>query len=137
MNVGCFVAGGAGPLPRTLRRALRRGFLDTSPGKNAAHQLEVPLMTRVLVNRRLTLFQPNPDGPWLRPGRRIGKRDFVADRVRCDTRETFDHMQVLVGSHDIASGREVGRLDDERVPLPSAPRVPAPLTDALAQMRPA
>src|SRR6266850_2488661 len=39
-------------------------------------------------------------------------------------------MQVLCGSHEVALGREIGGVDDQRIPFPSAPRGPVPLTDA-------
>src|ERR1700682_6303549 len=91
----------------TLARTLSSRFRRASPGKDAVHDLKIPLVARVLVDRRLTPFQVNHGCPWLCPCRRIGERDFVVDRVGGCTRETFDHVQVFAGSHDIAFWRGV------------------------------
>src|SRR5712692_10623055 len=89
-------------LLRSRGRALSSPFRRPSSGKDVVHDFEIPLVTRVLIDRRLTLFQVNHGYPWLCPCRRIGERDFVVDRVRGGTRETFDHMQVFAGPHHIA-----------------------------------
>ena len=92
-------------------------------------------MTRVLIDGLLTLLQMNPDGPGFRPGRRIGERHFIVDPVGGRTSEPFDQVQVLAGSHHVALGRKIGRLDDQRIAFPAASRVTAPLPNALGQMR--
>ena len=95
----------------------------------------VPLMTRILVDAGLHLCQTDHRCPWFGPRRRVEDGDFVVDGARGDTCEAFNEMQVVGRSEKVALGGEVRRIDDQGVSVPSAPRVPAPLRDALAEMR--
>src|SRR5262245_53735606 len=67
----------------------------SSARKDAVHDFEIPLVTRVLVDRCVGLFETNHDGPWLRPSRWISERHPVVDPVRSHAREALDKTQML------------------------------------------
>ena len=68
-------------------------------------------------------------GPRSRPRRRILHRAHGLDHLRAGTGPALDEMQILAGSEEIRLGTEIGDVDDQRVSLPVAPRVPPPLAD--------
>src|SRR2546422_6995406 len=97
-------------------------------------QVIISFVTRELIDLVLGWPQTNGRRPSLRPGRRVVDRHLVGDRVGGDTREAFNQMQVFGGSHEVALGREVGRVHDQGVSLPSATRVAVPSTEARGKM---
>src|SRR5207253_7659761 len=56
-------------------------------------------------------------------------------RIRTGAREAFDQMQILVRSPEMSLISEIGRVDDQRISLPMAARIPHPLSNARRQMR--
>ena len=59
------------------------------------------------------------------------------DASAIDAGEALDQPQVLAGASELLLFVEVGRLDNQGVPLPAASRVTHPLTDGWSDMRPA
>src|SRR3989442_5526531 len=104
-------------------------------GKDAQHPFSVPLVTRILVDLGLNLLEINGDGPGPGPRSRVGEGDFVVDRIRRDTGEAFDDMQVFRRSQKVVLEGEVRGVDDQRCAVPSAPRVSAQPGDTPGKMR--
>ena len=74
-------------------------------------------------------------GPRPCPGHRILDRHFVLERVRVETCEAFDQMQVLAGALIVSLLVEVGDIDDQRITFPVTAGISPPLVDVLWQMR--
>src|SRR5262249_34898059 len=103
--------------------------------EHPAHDDVVPLVTRVLVYRLLTLLQSEHGRPRLGPRRGVVNGDFVAERIWSDPREAFDDAQGFRGPHEVAGTGEIRRVDDEGVAFPSAARVAAQFADARWKVR--
>src|SRR5687768_4163182 len=73
--------------------------------------------------------------PWSGPHRRILDPDRVLERVRVKARPPFDEVQVLVGTLEVGLWREIRHVDDQRLALPPAARIPPPLADVRRKMR--
>ena len=63
-------------------------------------------------------------GPGACPRRRILDRDHILEGVCVTTRPALDEMQVLAGILKVEIRFEIGDIDDQRVALPPAARVP-------------
>ena len=74
-------------------------------------------------------------GPWSGPGLGIFGREAVEKRVLRNAGEAFDDAQVPAGAAEGRLAGEVRRLDNERIPLPTAARISHPLPDAVGRMR--
>ena len=125
--------------PAILLRNAGRFFgvllLRAGPGKDAVHHVVIPFVARELIELVPGLLQANRRRPRLRPRRRVVDRNLVIDPVRADTREPFNQVQVFGGSQEAALGGKIGGVDDQRLPLPAAPRIAVPLTNARRKMR--
>src|SRR5215467_8075887 len=120
-------------------RAVFRGFfggLLLKPGatEHINHGV-VALMTGVLVYFVRDRTESRLPGP--SPGKRRGivDREPVEDRLRANACEPLDHMQILSGSSESGLACKIGRVDNQRISLPMADRVPHPLPDIRWQVR--
>ena len=75
-------------------------------------------------------------GPGACPRRRILDRDGVLERVGVTRGPALDEMQVLAGVLKVEIRFEIDDIDDERIAVPSAARVPKRLADMWWEMRP-
>src|SRR3989442_14224427 len=108
-------------------------LLGASPSQDALEAV-IALVTRVLIER--THRVPDPGrGPRSRPRRLIGNRELVVEFDRSDAVPAFNQMQVPAGSFKVRPVAEIRGLDNQRVALPTATRVPQPLADPLVEMR--
>src|SRR5262249_61437805 len=114
-------------------------LLDNARTSQEPDQSVVPLVTpRFVVNpiRLLVLLGHfYLHGPGSRPCRRIIDCDDVLECARVDACPPFDQMQVLARSLVLRLGTEITDIDDQRIPLPTAARVPPPLANVWGQVR--
>ena len=105
---------------RFLLRSFLGGLLVGARSRQDIEHAIVPLVTRVLEYRPLSL----PHGKHRCPGScerlRIVDRVLVAQGVSVDAREAFDHVHLLAGSFEHRLIGEIGRVDDKRIALPVA-----------------
>src|ERR1051325_1166258 len=94
-------------------------------------------MAGTLVNFFLSPLEAKHDCPRPRPGGGIFERDLVFERVRANTPELFDHMQVFRRSHEVTLRVKIRGVDDQRLSLPMAPRIAVPLANRRWKVRPA
>src|SRR5438094_134244 len=96
-------------------------------------------MTRVLENRAWDFSHRNLSRPRTRPGLRIVDGELVFDGLRVNSSEAFDHAQPIADNPVETPNQrlvvEIGGLDDERIAVPAAARVPQPLTDTWPDVR--
>src|SRR5438105_358338 len=107
-------------------------FLDRAgASQNTAHPLVAFVTRRLedLIAPIVGLDERHLNRP--RPGerRRILDRHAVDDHVRLHALVPLDETEVLCGAEEIRLVREIRRLDDQRVGLPTAARVSKPLPD--------
>ena len=97
-------------------------------------------MAGVLVEQAVEARHGNRCGPRCRVLRRIADREPVVEGPVVGPREALlDHGGLAApedGQGAAVDGDEVGRLDDQRVALPAAARVPQPLPNPSVRMRP-
>src|SRR5215831_20128166 len=101
----------------TLRLESLFLLLHTSAAEGAGHRF-VALMTGVFVDLVFGLLHVQDGGPRLNPGVRIVDGHFVLQRIRTDTTEPLDHMELFAAAApaDRRVVAEVRRVDDECVP---------------------
>src|SRR5579872_3490960 len=92
-------------------------------------------MAGVLVDLIRSALQGNHQAPWFGPSPRISNRDFVLQAFRTGACEALHHMKLFARSGHEAGGFVVGGIDDQRVALPMAARIPQPELDRGWQMR--
>ena len=107
----------------------------TCSGEDVAEDFVIALVARVLEQSLGTPFEPDDRGPRPRPRHRIVDRELVVDSVERDAREALDEMQPVGGTHEVVPRREVGRIDDKRLPFPVSSRIPFPQSDGSRQVR--
>src|SRR5205814_6467500 len=110
---------------------LRESLLLRAGTREDADNAVIPLVAPRLVQLILVIApfrHVGSDGPGPCPGRRVFDRHLVANGPGVEPREALDETQVLTGSAIVRLASEVGGLDDQRLPFPSAVRVTQILT---------
>src|SRR5687768_3206692 len=94
-------------------------------------------MAGVLEDLVLTVVaQPwHPHGPRSRERGRILNRELVVELVRTGPPELLRDLQLITCALKSAATREIGRLDDQRVAFPAAPRVTPVLSKSRSERR--
>src|SRR5262249_52873172 len=77
----------------------------------------------------------NLPGPASRERLRVIDGEFIEQRIRIGTRETFNEMQVLSRTSEVRFVGKIRGVDDERISFPMSTRVSHPLLDSLWKMR--
>src|SRR5262249_41895012 len=109
-------------------------FLETRSNQRIVKAV-IPLMTRMLEQRADRLLHWNLGSPRTRPRRLIFNGESILNRVRIDSRKSFDHSHVFARSSQRILSVEVRRLDHESVSVPMTARIAKPLANISRDMR--
>jgi hypothetical protein len=114
---------------RSLLRGFFRGLVCSARSGEDAGQGVIRLVTRVFVDRILTLQHRKRCCPRSRPHGRIVDREFVEERVGVGAREAFDKMHVRAGAREARLAFEIRRVNHQGITLPAAARISLPLAN--------
>src|SRR5580704_17269928 len=114
-----------------LPLALLPGFVRCllfAPGstEHVDHSI-VTLVTCIFVELIRYRHEGRLCGPGSCKSQRIVDREPVKDCIGANTREPFDHVQVLARSPEPGLAGEISRIDYQRVAVPVANRISHPL----------
>jgi len=65
--------------------------------------------------------------PLAREGGGVVDGELIQQRIGVRASEALDHMQVLVGTSEARFSIEIGGINDQRVAVPAAERIPSQL----------
>src|SRR5262249_5536504 len=102
--------------------------LGPSAGEHGRERV-IALMASILVYRSGRSAHGDLPGPRPSEGGWVVYRESIPDGVRACAREPLDHVQVAVRPAIVSLVREIGRIDHQRVALPTTARVAHPLPD--------